>query len=140
MKKKNKINKILIISAGPILNDQAYEFFYSSNKVCKTFKEKGYEIVLAIWPPTSNMTDSAMVDKTYIEPLSTKILTDIILIDRPDAILQLKGAITGLNLVMDLYKTGVLEKYHVELIGVPMPNRFKMPKIEVSQYALRYPA
>ena len=118
MKKRDDINKILIIGSGPIIIGQACEFDYSGTQACKALKKLGYEIVLVNSNPATIMTDPATADVTYIEPLNVERLTQIIEKERPDGLLPNLGGQTGLNLCSELYKTGVLDKYGVKVIGV----------------------
>jgi len=118
MPKREDIKKILIIGSGPIIIGQACEFDYSGTQACKALKEEGYEIVLVNSNPATIMTDPAMADKTYIEPLTVESLQKIIEKERPDGLLPNLGGQTGLNLAASLYKSGVLRKYGVEVIGV----------------------
>jgi carbamoyl-phosphate synthase large subunit len=118
MAKRDDIHKILIIGSGPIIIGQACEFDYSGTQACKALRSLGYEIVLVNSNPATIMTDPGMADATYIEPLNLKTLTEIIAKERPDAILPNLGGQSGLNLSSELYRTGVLEKYGVKVIGV----------------------
>jgi len=118
MPKRTDIKKILIIGSGPIIIGQACEFDYSGTQACKALKKLGYDIVLVNSNPATIMTDPVMADATYIEPLNTESLTRIIEKERPDALLPNLGGQSALNLCAELFKTGVLEKYGVKVIGV----------------------
>jgi carbamoyl-phosphate synthase large subunit len=118
MGKREDIHKILIIGSGPIVIGQACEFDYSGTQACKALRSMGYEIVLVNSNPATIMTDPGMADATYIEPLNLNTLTEIIAKERPDAILPNLGGQSGLNLSSELYRSGVLEKYGVQVIGV----------------------
>jgi len=118
MPKRTDIEKILITGSGPIIIGQACEFDYSGTQACKALKKLGYKIVLVNSNPATIMTDPVMADATYIEPLNTESLTRIIEKERPDALLPNLGGQSALNLCSELFKTGVLEKYGVEVIGV----------------------
>ena len=118
MARRNDLRKILIIGSGPIIIGQACEFDYSGTQACKALREEGYEVVLVNSNPATIMTDPDMADKTYIEPLTPQSLEKIIKKEKPDGLLPNLGGQTGLNLAASLYKSGVLEKYGVELIGV----------------------
>lgn len=118
MPKREDINKILIIGSGPIIIGQACEFDYSGTQACKALRNLGYEIVLVNSNPATIMTDPEMADYTYIEPLNKKSLTEIIAKERPDALLPNLGGQTALNLCLELYEDGVLDKYGVEVIGI----------------------
>ena len=86
MPKKDDIKKVLIIGSGPIIIGQACEFDYSGTQACKALRELGYKIVLVNSNPATIMTDPAMADVTYIEPLNVATLTEIIAKERPDAV------------------------------------------------------
>jgi carbamoyl-phosphate synthase large subunit len=118
MPKRTDIHKILIIGSGPIIIGQACEFDYSGTQACKALRKLGYQIVLVNSNPATIMTDPAMADATYIEPLNVASLTEIIGRERPDALLPNLGGQTGLNLSSALAREGVLEKYGVKVIGV----------------------
>jgi len=118
MTKRDDIHKILIIGSGPIVIGQACEFDYSGTQACKALRSMGYEIVLVNSNPATIMTDPGTADVTYIEPLNVKTLTQIIAKERPDALLPNLGGQSGLNLSSELSRTGVLEEYGVQMIGV----------------------
>ena len=117
MPRRDDIRKILIIGSGPIVIGQAAEFDYSGTQACKALKQEGYEVILVNSNPATIMTDPEMADRTYIEPLTADVLEEIIKRERPDALLPTLGGQTGLNLAVELYESGVLERYGVELIG-----------------------
>ena len=117
MSKREDIKKVLIIGSGPIIIGQACEFDYSGTQACKALRKLGYEIVLVNSNPATIMTDPEIADVTYIEPLNVNRLEQIIAKERPDAILPTMGGQTALNCAMELAKSGVLEKYNIELIG-----------------------
>ena len=118
MKKREDINKVMIIGSGPIIIGQACEFDYSGTQACKALKKLGYEIVLVNSNPATIMTDPGIADVTYIEPLNVERLEKIIEKERPDGLLPNLGGQTGLNLCSELYKAGILDKYGVKVIGV----------------------
>ena len=117
MPKRTDIKSILIIGAGPIIIGQACEFDYSGVQACKALREEGYRVILVNSNPATIMTDPDMADATYIEPITWRIVEEIIIKERPDAILPTMGGQTALNCALDLAKHGVLEKYGVEMIG-----------------------
>jgi carbamoyl-phosphate synthase large subunit len=117
MPKRTDLQKILVIGSGPIVIGQACEFDYSGTQACKALREEGYTTLLVNSNPATIMTDPQTADVTYIEPLTVPVLERIIARERPDAVLPTMGGQTGLNLAMDLYHQGVLERYGVELIG-----------------------
>jgi carbamoyl-phosphate synthase large subunit len=116
--RRNDIKKVMIIGSGPIVIGQACEFDYSGTQACKALRSLGYEIVLVNSNPATIMTDPGMADVTYIEPLNLQMMTQIIEKERPDALLPNLGGQTGLNLSAELARSGVLEKYGVQVIGV----------------------
>lgn len=118
MAKREDINKVLIIGSGPIIIGQACEFDYSGTQACKALRKLGYEIVLVNSNPATIMTDPEIADVTYIEPLNVRRLEQIIAKERPDALLPNLGGQSGLNLCAELAKEGILDKYHVQVIGV----------------------
>jgi len=117
MPKRTDIKSILILGAGPIIIGQACEFDYSGAQACQALKEEGYRVILVNSNPATIMTDPAMADATYIEPVKWKIVEKIIEKERPDAILPTMGGQTALNCALDLNRHGILQKYNVELIG-----------------------
>ncbi|MCK5271305.1 MAG: carbamoyl phosphate synthase large subunit, partial [Sedimentisphaerales bacterium] len=118
MPKRDDIKKVMIIGSGPIVIGQACEFDYSGTQACKALRKLGYQIVLVNSNPATIMTDPGMADVTYIEPLNIPTIKEIIKVERPDALLPNLGGQTALNLSLELARTGVLEKYGVEVIGV----------------------
>jgi len=118
--RRKDIHKVLIIGSGPIIIGQACEFDYSGTQACKALRKLGYKIVLVNSNPATIMTDPGMADVTYIEPLNVRTMTRIIEKERPDALLPNLGGQTGLNLSSELHKLGVLAKYGVKVIGVPV--------------------
>ncbi len=117
MPRRDDIHKILIIGSGPIVIGQACEFDYSGTQACRALKQEGYEVVLVNSNPATIMTDPEIADRTYVEPLTLETATAIIEKERPDALLPTVGGQTGLNLSVELYESGVLEKYGVKMIG-----------------------
>ncbi len=117
MPKRTDIKKILVIGSGPIVIGQAAEFDYAGTQACLALKEEGYEVVLCNSNPATIMTDTAIADKIYMEPLTLKYIAKIIRYERPDAILPGIGGQTGLNLAMQLEKKGILDECGVELLG-----------------------
>ncbi|MBP9111101.1 MAG: carbamoyl-phosphate synthase large subunit, partial [Pyrinomonadaceae bacterium] len=117
MPRRDDIHKILIIGSGPIVIGQGCEFDYSGTQACRALKQEGYEVVLVNSNPATIMTDPEIADRTYIEPLTLETLTAIIEKERPDALLPTVGGQTGLNLSIELFEGGVLDKYGVTMIG-----------------------
>ena len=127
MPRREDIEKILIVGAGPIVIGQACEFDYSGVQACKALKEEGYKVVLVNSNPATIMTDPDMADSVYIEPLNTMVLNQIFECEKPDAMLATMGGQTALNLALKLAETGSLEKHGVELIGA------KKTSIEIAE-------
>jgi carbamoyl-phosphate synthase large subunit len=117
MPRRTDIESILIIGAGPIIIGQACEFDYSGTQAIRALKEEGYRVILVNSNPATIMTDPDLADATYIEPITSEYVEAIIQKEKPDAILPTVGGQTALNLVMDLHKLGILEKYNLQLIG-----------------------
>ncbi|NLH20861.1 MAG: carbamoyl phosphate synthase large subunit, partial [Methanothrix sp.] len=118
MAKRDDFSKVMIIGSGPIVIGQACEFDYSGTQACKALRDLGYRIVLVNSNPATIMTDPAMADITYIEPLNLERMTQIIEKERPDAILPNLGGQSGLNLSSELAKAGILDRFGVKVIGV----------------------
>ena len=117
MPRRTDISTILVIGAGPIVIGQACEFDYSGTQAIKALKEEGYRVVLVNSNPATIMTDPEFADATYIEPITTDIVTKIIAKERPDALLPTMGGQTALNCALALFNDGTLEKYGVTMIG-----------------------
>ena len=117
MPKRNDIHKILVIGSGPIVIGQAAEFDYAGTQACLALKEEGYEVILCNSNPATIMTDTAIADKVYMEPLTLEYVAKIIRYERPDAILPGIGGQTGLNLAIQLERKGILAECRVELLG-----------------------
>src|SRR5271157_1537217 len=120
MPKRKDIHKILIIGSGPIVIGQACEFDYSGAQACKALRAEGYEIVLVNSNPATIMTDPELAHRTYIEPLTKEYLEEILIKEKPDALLPTVGGQTALNLAVELAESGILEKYKVEMIGASL--------------------
>ncbi|WP_291632555.1 carbamoyl-phosphate synthase large subunit [Clostridium sp.] len=112
-----RIKKVLVIGSGPIIIGQAAEFDYSGTQACQALKEEGVEVVLVNSNPATIMTDKEVADKVYIEPLTIEYLEKVIEKERPDSLLAGMGGQTGLNLAVELFDNGILEKYNVRVIG-----------------------
>ena len=117
MPKRTDIKKVLVIGSGPIVIGQAAEFDYAGTQACLALKEEGYQVILCNSNPATIMTDTAIADKVYMEPLTLEYVAKIIRFERPDAILPGIGGQTGLNLAMQLEKKGILQECQVELLG-----------------------
>jgi carbamoyl-phosphate synthase large subunit len=117
MPRRTDISSVLVIGSGPIVIGQACEFDYSGTQACRVLKEEGLRVVLVNSNPATIMTDPEFADATYVEPITTDVLTTIIAKERPDALLPTLGGQTALNAAIALDEAGVLEQYGVELIG-----------------------
>ncbi|MEC8071566.1 MAG: carbamoyl-phosphate synthase large subunit, partial [Pseudomonadota bacterium] len=117
MPKRSDIKSVLIVGAGPIVIGQACEFDYSGAQACKALKDEGLRVILVNSNPATIMTDPAMADATYVEPVEWGTVAKIIEVERPDALLPTMGGQTALNCALDLVREGVLKKFGVELIG-----------------------
>ncbi len=137
MPKRKDINKVLIIGAGPIIISQACEFDYSGTQACKALKEEGFEVVLVNSNPATIMTDPEMTDKTYIEPVTPETVAMIIERERPDAILPTLGGQTGLNTAIEVADLGVLDTFHVEMIGASVESIKKAEDRDLFRKAMK---
>ncbi|MFO8238748.1 MAG: carbamoyl-phosphate synthase large subunit [Prochlorococcaceae cyanobacterium] len=117
MPRRTDLRRILLLGSGPIVIGQACEFDYSGTQACKALRAEGFEVVLVNSNPASIMTDPDMADRTYIEPLTPEVVTRVIEIEKPDALLPTMGGQTALNLAVSLAENGTLERHGVELIG-----------------------
>ncbi|HEU4619820.1 MAG TPA: carbamoyl-phosphate synthase large subunit [Gammaproteobacteria bacterium] len=117
MPRRDDLESILIIGAGPIIIGQACEFDYSGTQACKALKEEGYRVILVNSNPATIMTDPASADAIYIEPINWRAIEGIIERERPSALLPTMGGQTALNCALDLDREGVLARYGVELIA-----------------------
>jgi carbamoyl-phosphate synthase large subunit len=116
------IKKVLVIGSGPIIIGQAAEFDYAGTQACRSLREEGVEVVLVNSNPATIMTDEDMADRIYIEPLTVSVLERILDRERPDGVIGTMGGQTGLNLVVDLEKAGILEKYNVKALGTSVAS------------------
>src|SRR3989339_1594667 len=115
-----ELKKVLVIGSGPIIIGQAAEFDYAGTQACKALKDEDLEVILVNSNPATIMTDDNMADRVYIQPLTVEALTYIIDKERPDGLLGTLGGQTGLNLAVELYEAGILEKYNVKLLGTSL--------------------
>jgi len=122
MPKRSDIHKVLLIGSGPIQIGQAAEFDFSGSQACKSLREEGIEVVLVNSNPATIMTDPDTADKVYIEPLVPEIVAKIIEKERPDGIIAGIGGQTGLNITSELAEMGVLDKFHVEVLGTSVKS------------------
>ncbi len=125
MPKNHDIKKVLVIGSGPIVIGQAAEFDYAGTQACRSLKEEGIEVVLVNSNPATIMTDKDIADEVYIEPLTVKVLEQIILKEKPDSVLPTLGGQAGLNLGMELAESGFLKEHGVKLIGTTAETIYK---------------
>ncbi len=141
MSKRDDIKKIMVIGSGPIVIGQGAEFDYAGTQACQSLKEEGYEVVLLNSNPATIMTDKTVADKVYMEPLTVAFASRIIHKEKPDAILGTLGGQTGLNLVVELAKTGILEANGIEVLGTTLESieqaedreKFKQLMLEIKE-------
>ena len=114
---RKDIHKVMVLGSGPIVIGQAAEFDYAGTQACRALREEGLEVVLVNSNPATIMTDKAMADKVYIEPMTVEAVQEIIKKERPDSLLPNLGGQTGLNLAMELCESGFLDKMGVKLLG-----------------------
>lgn len=116
------IKKTIVIGSGAIVIGQAAEFDYSGTQACETLKKEGIEVVLVNSNPATIMTDKAVADRIYIEPITVEYLEKIIKKEKPDSILAGMGGQTALNMVVELSDKGILERYGVKVIGTSIES------------------
>lgn len=114
---RNDIKRVLVIGSGPIVIGQAAEFDYAGTQACRALREEGLEVVLINSNPATIMTDKAMADKIYVEPLNLDVVKRVIDIEKPDSVISNLGGQTGLTLSMQLAKSGFLEERGMKLLG-----------------------
>ena len=117
MPKRDDLSSVLVIGSGPIVIGQACEFDYSGTQACRVLREEGLRVILVNSNPATIMTDPDIADATYVEPIDPDVIEQIIAKERPDALLPTLGGQTALNAAINLFESGVLAKYDVELIG-----------------------
>src|SRR5580693_4656275 len=132
---------VLVIGSGPIVIGQAAEFDYAGVQACRALREEGHRVVLVNSNPATIMTDPEVADAVYLEPLTAQSIEEIIVRERPDALLPTLGGQTGLNLAVELDEAGVLQRYGIELLGTPIETirlaedreRFKLKMQEIRE-------
>jgi carbamoyl-phosphate synthase large subunit len=135
--RRDDIESILVIGAGPIVIGQACEFDYSGSQGCKALREEGYRVILVNSNPATIMTDPEFAHRTYVEPMTVESLERIIARERPDVILPTLGGQTALNLAVGLSEAGVLERYGVGLIGAQLDSIHKAEDRDRFREAMR---
>ena len=119
---RKELKKVVILGSGPIVIGQAAEFDYAGTQACLALKEEGIEVVLINSNPATIMTDSSIADHVYMEPMTLPYVEEILKKEKPDGIIGTLGGQTGLNLVVELYEKGILEKLNVELLGTSVES------------------
>ena len=117
MPKRDDIKSILIIGSGPIIIGQSCEFDYSGTQACSALREEGYRVILINSNPATIMTDKNLADSTYLEPITSEAIEQIIIKEKPDAILPTVGGQTALDITIKMDEAGIFKKYNIELIG-----------------------
>ena len=117
MPPRRDIRSILVIGSGPIVIGQGCEFDYSGTQAAKALMAEGYRVILVNSNPATIMTDPEFADATYIEPITPEVVAEVIARERPDALLPTLGGQTALNVSTELARSGILERYGVEMIG-----------------------
>src|SRR3954462_13209534 len=117
MPKREDLKHVMVIGSGPIVIGQACEFDYSGTQACRVLRAEGLRVSLVNSNPATIMTDPEFADATYIEPITPEFVEKVIAAERPDALLATLGGQTALNTAVALHERGVLQRYHVELIG-----------------------
>ena len=130
------IKRVLVIGSGPIVIGQAAEFDYAGTQACRALKQEGLEVILINSNPATIMTDKAMADKIYIEPLTLETVKRVIQKERPDSLLSTLGGQTGLTLSMQLAKEGFLDKYNVKLLGADPETIDKAEDRQMFKYTM----
>jgi carbamoyl-phosphate synthase large subunit len=120
MPRRTDLRSVLVLGSGPIVIGQACEFDYSGTQACKVLREEGLRVILVNSNPATIMTDPALADATYIEPLTVDAVRAVIEAERPDALLATLGGQTALNLAVELYESGVLAEYGVDVLGADL--------------------
>lgn len=120
MPKRSDIKKVLVIGSGPIVIGQAAEFDYAGAQACRVLKSEGINVVLCNSNPATIMTDNALADEIYLEPLTEESLKRIIIKEKPDSLLASLGGQTGLTMGCKLAKSGFLARHGVKLIGTKL--------------------
>ena len=121
MPRDKSIESVLVIGSGPIVIGQACEFDYSGTQACRVLRSEGIRVILINSNPATIMTDPEFADATYIEPITPEIIEQIIIKEKPTAILATLGGQTALNAAMELYERGSLDRLGVKLIGADIP-------------------
>ena len=122
MPRRTDIQKIMVLGSGPIIIGQAAEFDYSGTQACLALKEEGYKVILVNSNPATIMTDNEIADQVYLEPLTCESVSRIIRKEQPDALLPTLGGQIGLNLAVELDESGILDEYHIVVLGTALKS------------------
>ncbi len=136
MPKRQDLQSILIIGSGPIIIGQSCEFDYSGTQACRALREEGYRVILINSNPATIMTDKDLADATYLEPITEDAIEQILIYEKPDAILPTVGGQTALDITIKLYNKGILKKYNIELIGANIDSIQKAENREKFKLAM----
>ena len=136
MAKRTDLKSILIIGSGPIVIGQSCEFDYSGTQACRALREEGYRVILINSNPATIMTDRDLADATYVEPITEDAIEQILISEKPDAILPTVGGQTALDITIQLHNKGILKKYNVELIGANIDSIQKAENREKFKLAM----
>ena len=137
MPKNKEISSVLFIGAGPIIIGQACEFDYSGAQAARALKEAGLRVVLINSNPATIMTDPDLADATYIEPITSDYVEQIIIKEKPDALLPTVGGQTALNIAIELSNKGVLQRYKVQMIGAQIEAIEKAENRELFKHEMK---
>src|SRR5687767_7316906 len=137
MPRRDDLETILLLGSGPIVIGQAAEFDYSGTQACRALRDEGYRVILVNSNPATIMTDPEVADATYIEPLTSETVAEILRRERPDALLPTLGGQTALNLAVELHESGVLVELDVELLGASIPSIRKAEDRKLFSQAMR---
>ncbi|WP_377889036.1 carbamoyl-phosphate synthase (glutamine-hydrolyzing) large subunit [Alkalihalobacillus sp. R86527] len=119
---RKELKKVVIVGSGPIVIGQAAEFDYAGTQACLALKEEGIEVILINNNPATIMTDRSIADRVYLEPMTLEYVEEILKKEQPDGIIGTLGGQTGLNIAVNLYEKGILEKHNVELLGTSVES------------------
>jgi len=136
MPKRSDIKSILIIGSGPIIIGQSCEFDYSGTQACRALREEGYRVILINSNPATIMTDKNLADATYLEPITSDAIENIIIQEKPDAILPTVGGQTALDITIEMDKAGIFKKYNIELIGANINSIKKAENREIFKHVM----
>ena len=136
MPKRDDIKSILIIGSGPIIIGQSCEFDYSGTQACSALRKEGYRVILINSNPATIMTDKNVADATYLEPITLDAIEQIIIKEKPDAVLPTVGGQTALDITIKMDKDGIFKKYNIELIGANINSIETAENRESFKYAM----